>query len=206
VTLALQFQVPAVALVAHQAFIALAQLLTQVGHDGLPVMGVLAALFLVEAYDVATIFYPHVLQFERSGIFRMLPFRHALKPAPPMAQHLGTDLFLPAHPHPDDVADRGLMAFEGGQGGLADHAPVGHHRNLPQAEAAPQPFNDRHQGGDVGGIARPHLAADRVALHVQGQTHHHLAQVGPMVLVVAPFAQALPTFAFKVKAGGVEKD
>jgi hypothetical protein len=61
VPLAFDFKVAAVALVAHQAFVALAQLLPQVGHDGLPVMGVLAALFLVEAHDVATVFYPHFL-------------------------------------------------------------------------------------------------------------------------------------------------
>jgi hypothetical protein len=41
------FEVAAVAFVADQAFIALAQLLAQVGHDGLAVVGIFAPLFLI---------------------------------------------------------------------------------------------------------------------------------------------------------------
>ena len=42
-------------------------------------------------------------------------------------------------------------------------------------------------------------------LHVDGQAHHHLTQVRPVIFVVAAFAQALPAFAFEVKRGRIEE-
>jgi hypothetical protein len=69
-----------------------------------------------------------------------------------------------------------------------------------------QPLNGRLQGGHIRGVARPEFAANRSALDVHGQAHDHLAQLGPVVFVVATFAQALAAFAFEVKGGRVEKD
>jgi hypothetical protein len=113
---------------------------------------------------------------------------------------------LASHAHPDDVAHGWFPAFKGLQCRFADHAPVGHHGDFAPPEAAPQPLNDRYQGGDVGGVTRPQLTADGVALHVNGQAHHHLGQVGPVIFIVTAFAQALAALAFKVKGGSVEKD
>src|SRR5947209_8016794 len=61
------------------------------------------------------------------GLWRL---RHAFKPAATFAQHGKAYLLLPAHPDPDDVAYRRLAAFKGFQGGLANHAPISHYRDL----------------------------------------------------------------------------
>src|SRR5205823_13027098 len=75
------FEVAAVAFVADQTFIALAQLLAQVGHDGLTVVGVFASFFLVEADHVPTRLRPDLLDFERGGILGALALRHPFQPA-----------------------------------------------------------------------------------------------------------------------------
>ena len=58
---------------------------------------------------------------------------------------------------------------------------------------------------DVGGVAGPHLRADRPAVAVDQHGEDHLPQVGPMVLAVAVLAQRLAAGALEVQAGGVHE-
>src|ERR671916_581737 len=53
--------------------------------------------------------------------------------------------------------------FEGCDRLGADHAPVGHHTDPTDGKAATQAINDRNEHAHVGGVARPHLRADRPA-------------------------------------------
>ena len=50
---------------------------------------------------------------------------------------------------------------------------------MPDTEAAAQTVDDRDQRGDVGGVAGPHLAADRPPVLIHDNAYHHLRQVGP---------------------------
>src|SRR5262249_55183300 len=75
----------------------------------------------------------------------------------------------------------------------------------PDAEAAAQPVDDRDQGGHVGGVAGPQLAADRPPPAVEHHTDDHLVQVRPVVLAVAPLADLLAAVALEVERGGVEE-
>jgi hypothetical protein len=47
---------------------------------------------------------------------------------------------------------------------------------------ATQAIDDRNEHGHVGGVAGPHLRADRPALGVDHHAHDHLHQVGAVVL------------------------
>jgi len=59
---------------------------------------------------------------------------------------------------------------------------------------------------DISRVARPHLAADGLALIIDDSADHHLGKVGPVVLAIASFTDALATAAFKVDRGGIKKD
>ena len=61
------------------------------------------------------------------------------------------------------------------------------------------------RGGDVGGVARPHLRAHRPAIAVDHHRQDHLTKIGPMILAVAVTAQRLAAGAFEVEAGGVHE-
>jgi len=71
------FEVAAIVFVADRAFIALAQLLAQAGHDGFPVMGVFAPFFLIAAHDVTARLHPDFVDFERGGVLGVLARLHA---------------------------------------------------------------------------------------------------------------------------------
>jgi hypothetical protein len=68
-----------------------------------------------------------------------------------------------------------------------------------------QPVHDGNQTLHVGRVARPEFAADRIAVAVQHHAHHHLLQVGAMILRVAALAEGRAAFAFEVDRGGVEE-
>jgi len=58
-------------------------------------------------------------------------------------------------------------------------------REAADAEPVAQPIDDGDQHGDVGGVARRHLGADRPAFGVDHHGEDHLGEVGPVVLGVA---------------------
>ena len=57
----------------------------------------------------------------------------------------------------------------------------------------------------VGGIARPHLGANRPAVAVDDEAEDHLLQIGPIVLGIAVLAQRLAALAVEGEAGGVHE-
>src|SRR4051794_33655625 len=67
----------------------------------------------------------------------------------------------------EDVFQPTLL--DGGDGRGGDHAAVGHHTDPTNGEAAAQAIDDRNEHADIGGVARPHLRADRPA---RGVDHH----------------------------------
>lgn len=68
---------------------------------------------------------------------------------------------------------------------------VGDDAHPADAKALAQPVDHRQQHGDVGGVPRQHLGAERPAVAVEDDGQHHLLEVRPMVLGMAVGAQRL---------------
>jgi hypothetical protein len=106
-------------------------------------------------------------------------------------------------------AGRGVvdpLFLEGGQGGLADHAAVGDETEPAEPEALAQAAQEGCQHGDVGGVARKHLGAERSPVLVHGDREDHLGELGPMILGVAVPTEACPAAAVEGERGGVDED
>ena len=58
---------------------------------------------------------------------------------------------------------------------------------------------------DIGGVAGPHLRADRPAVGVDHHAQDHLHQVRPVILGIAPLAQARAAGADEAQRGGVHE-
>ena len=56
-------------------------------NDRLPIVRILTALFFIETDDIATIFYPNFLNFERCWILGFAAPRNTLKLACSAAEH-----------------------------------------------------------------------------------------------------------------------
>src|ERR1700746_2748785 len=166
--------------------------------DRLPIMGIFTALFFIETDDIATVLYPDFLDFERGWILGFAALWNTFKPARTAAKHRSVNFLLPAHPHPDDIAHRRIALLKGFQRRVTDHSPISHHCDLSQPETLSHPFDYRYESFDIGRVARPHLAANRSALDVQGHADHHLVEIGPVILTVAPFTDCLSGAALTV--------
>src|SRR6201987_3739944 len=169
-------------------------------------MRILTALFFIETDYIATLSDPDLLDFERSWILGIAALWHTLKPSGTAAEYRGADFLLPTHPHPEDIAQRRIALLKGFQRRLTHHPSISYHRDLSEPETLFHPPNYRQERFDIGGVARPQLAADRSALDVQGHADYHLRKIGPVILTVAASTDGLSASAFKIERGGVEKD
>ena len=79
--------------------------------------------------------------------------------------HLDFDLFYLAHPAAQDVADLVFLKPLGRLG--ADHAPVGGHAKFAHTKTLSHPLHHRQQRCGIGGVPRPHLAANGVAVAIE---------------------------------------
>src|SRR4051794_14781591 len=68
--------------------------------------------------------------------------------------------------------------LKGGDRWSRDHAPISHHTDPTDAEAAAQAINDRDEDADIGGVAGPHLRADRPARRIDHHPPHPPPQGG----------------------------
>src|SRR6516165_415200 len=199
----LDLQEPAIALVAHQRLVALPQLLAQSRHNGLAVRAVLLDLVLIDAHHVAAPVYHHFLHLHRRRVLgvRALGMDHTKAPA--IREHLFADLIVAAHAGAEDV--RPTLLVQVVHDFPADHAAVRDDADLDDAEAAVEPVHDRDQRLDIGGVARPHLTADRPAVAVEHGADDHLLEVGAVVLAVPVLPQLVTAFALEIDRRGVEE-
>ena len=98
-----------------------------------------------------------------------------------------------------------LALLEPGDGGRRDHAAIGHDADPANGKTLAQAVDHRQQRRHVGGIARPHLGADRPAVAVDDEAEDHLLQIGAIVLGIAVLAQRLAALAVEGQAGGVHE-
>src|SRR5262249_48061130 len=173
---ALDLQEPAIAPVAHQGLVPPVQLLAQPGHDRFAVGSVFFHLILIDAHHVAPLLDPHLLHLQRRRVLGSgAPGMDHAKAAA-IVQDLLPDLLAAPHAGAEDVGPTLLVQVVNGL--LADHAPVGDDADLGDAETPIQAIDDRYQRLDIGGVARPHLAADRPAGAVEHGADDHLIQIG----------------------------
>ena len=175
--------------VADQRLVAPLQLLVEGVDDGAAVGGVLAGLGLVAAHDVAPALGLDFLD-EELGLRAPGPLDTERREGPGIREHHGAHQAVRALAGAEDVFQPTLL--ESGDGWGRDHAAIGHHTDPTDGEAAAQAINDRNEHADIGGVAGPHLRADRPALRIDHHAHDHLHEVGAVVLGVAPLAQASP--------------
>jgi hypothetical protein len=102
--------------------------------------------------------------------------------------------------------DRRLHPPKSSEGRFADHPAVGDHAHLTHAELGSHALDDGKQALGVGGVARPHLAADGASVHIKSHPDHHLAQIGPVVLAVTVATDVLSASSLEVNGGGVKED
>ena len=78
---------------------------------------------------------------------------------------MSLDLFDQPHAGAQNVGNVSLFQFL--DRFRADHTSVGNDAKAVDSKAFANPVCHRNQGFDIGGIARPHLTADRPALIVR---------------------------------------
>src|SRR3974390_2186959 len=155
--------------------------------DRLPIMRIFTALFFIETDYVTTLLNPYFLDFERGWILCSAALWNTFKPSCMAAKHRSVNFLLPAHSHPDDIAYGRIALLKGFQRRSTDHSTISHHRDLSQPETLSHALNYRDESFDIGGVTRPHLAANRSALDVQGHADNHLVKIGPVIFAVAAF-------------------
>lgn len=73
-----------------------------------------------------------------------------------------------------------------------------------EQETLPQSGYHRYQRGDVGGVARPHFAANRPAILVNDDAEDHLMQIRPEIFAMTVVADRLAAVTLEIQAGGIE--
>src|SRR5208283_4298088 len=172
---------PAIAGIADQFLVAGFQFAAQAGDDGFPHRGVTACLGGIETDHVAARLYPrppvagdHLLDLDvEFAVPRARNGQRHHRRA--IGQHDLAYFGRAALAGAEDVVDAARLEF--GHRFSTDHAAIGDHAHAADTEAIAQPADDRQQGFDVSGVARPGLRADWPAGLVEHNADHHLMQV-----------------------------
>ena len=198
------------AFVADQRFVTLPQRLFQSGEGRCARGGIVARFGLIITDNVAAT--PRValtrpdlanhlfdLKVERAAA---IGFGNCQRDERGLVGQHGGDLDAALFAHAQNILD--LVGFECGDGLGADHAAIGDDADPIEQEALAQPGDYRYQGCHVGGIARPHLAADRSPGFINDDAEDHLMQIRPRVFGMTVAAERGPAVAFEIQAGGIE--
>jgi len=167
--------------VADERLVALLQLAFEPLDDGLPVGAVLLGLGLVAADDVADALDDDLLGEELG--FPVLAVHEQGREGFGVVEHHLAHALVGALAHAEDVFE--AARFERGDGRPGDHAAIGDHADAANAEAVAQAVDDGDEHGDVGGVCRRHLGADRPPLAIDHDGEDHLREIGAVVLGVA---------------------
>jgi hypothetical protein len=95
--------------------------------------------------------------------------------------------------------------FEFGDRFGADHAAIGDDTDATNGKAFAQPVDYRNEAARVGGVARPHLRADRPTVAVEQHGEDHLIEIRPMVLGEAALSKGLAALSLEIQAGRVHE-
>ena len=120
-----------------------------------------------------------------------------------VAQHHVANLLGAAQPRAENVEPTARLDRRNHL--LRDHSGVGDQTHPTHPEATLQACSDLVEGGDVGGVARPHLAAHRDTVPVNHHPQHHLFAIAAVVLALAVVAEGVAAVAGEEQRGGVEE-
>src|SRR5919202_192290 len=187
--------------VADQRLVAALELPLEALENGRALGGVLRGLLVIAADDVACAVELDRLGFVIDGPAALLDGeRHK---GLWIREHEVAHQLVRALTAAEDVEE--IARLQRRDGLAADHAAIGDDAEPRDGKAPAQPVDDRHEAGDVGRVARPHLRADWTAVTIDYHGQDHLAQVGPVVLAVAVLPERLPAGALEGQAGGVQE-
>jgi hypothetical protein len=71
----------------------------------------------------------------------------------------------------------------------ADHAPIGDHTKVADTKALANPLHHRQQRCDIGGVPRPHLAANGADVAIEHGPDNHLEKILAVVFAKSPAAK-----------------
>ena len=120
-----------------------------------------------------------------------------------VAQHHVADLLGPSQPRTENVEPTARLDCRNHL--LRDHSGVGDQTHPTYPEATLQALSHLVERGDVGGVARPHLAAHRDTVPVNHHPQHHLFAIAAVVLALAVLAEGVAAVAGEEQRGGVEE-
>src|SRR5690349_18678253 len=89
---------------------------------------------------------------------------------------------------------------------FADHAPVGDDTEVGYIKTSPDSFHYRDQRLYVGGVAVPHLTAQRTPVIIEDGSDHHLIEIGTIVFAEALLADSLSSLSLKIDGCRIEED
>src|SRR5262249_27241857 len=87
----------------------------------------------------------------------------------------------------------------------ADGAAIRNDAHPANRKPLVQPIDHRHQRGDVGGIAGPHLGTNRSSVTVNQHREDHLPQIRSVILAISMPTERLSPLPFEVETCGVKK-
>src|SRR6202047_4637991 len=189
--------------VADERLVALGELGAQPVEDGTALLGIAPRLGEIATDDV-----PSAADFDLLGRELGEPARnprHDQRDKGRLiinhgAAHFGTAALA----HAEDVFELALLQRGNALG--ADHAAVGGGADAADAKTSAQPVDDRQQGGDIGGVAGPQLAAQRPAVLIHDQPDDHLMEIRAVVFRMAATTKLLAAPSLEGQAGGVDED
>jgi hypothetical protein len=181
----------------------LGELGAQPVEDGVALLGIAPGLGEIATDDVASIANLDLLSLEFGELARS-PRHDQWDEGRLIVNNGAANFGTAALAHTKDVFELALLQRGDGLG--TDHAAVGDDADAADAKPRPQPVDDREEGGDIGGITGPQLAAQRPAVLIHDQPDDHLVEIRAVVLRVTAPAKLGAALSLEGQAGGVHED
>ena len=182
-TVTVNLEVLPISLVANQILGGFFDPFFQRANDGLTVMSILSGPPVIETDDVAAAVQNNFLNLEGRGVFRGFPLGMNLPEATRTGEHITFDLVYFTHPGSKNVRYFSFLEFLYSL--RTDHSAVCHNAKLTCMKAGTDTVYHRNQCTHIRRIARPHLAADWLAIAVYHRPDNHLVQIRTMIPTVS---------------------
>ena len=172
-------------------------------EDGTALLGIAPRLGEIATDDVPSVADSDLLGLELGELARN-PRHDQRDKGRLIINHGAAHFGAAALAHAEDVFE--LAFLQRGNALGADHAAVGDDADAADAKTSAQPVDDRQQGGDIGGVAGPQLAAQRPAVLIHDQPDDHLMEIRAVVFRMAATTKLLAAPSLEGQAGGVHED
>ena len=184
-----------------RTLVAFLQLPLERGQDRGPGGGVLLHLFVIATDDVAP-------SGESDGLGLVIDILAPLcngerDEGSGVVEHEFAHEFVGALPNAENVEKPARLEF--GDCFRADHAAIRDDADPADGKALAQPVDDGDKAARIGGVAGPHLCANRPAVAIEQHREDHLIEIRPMVLGKAALSEGLSARSLEIEAGRVHE-